>query len=556
MPQNDYYLPQRRLVAQNENAMIQAQRIPRSRFINQWTRKTAFNAAYLVPFLCDEIYPGDHMTYECTIYARQATLVFPNFSQQRFDTFFFYVPCRILWDNWKKFMGEQANPIDTIAYTIPKMVGTVGGDAVGSLVDHFGVPVLGQITGGISILVNALPFRAYNRIWNDWFRDQNIINSATVKTDDTNDAAGIYPLQKRAKGHDFFTTCLPWPQKFTSPVAPLSGLAPVIGIGGLPSGAVATTGPVNVVETGASVNASYGFYWPTATANLMVVQAQTNAAPTLTTNTPQIYANLALAAGMNINTFRQSFMLQQLLERDARGGTRYVEAIKSQFGVISPDFRLQRPEYIGGGSTPIGVTPVAQTSPTTAPAGVLGLLGATGTAAGQHRATYAATEHGFIIGLANIKSEVSYQQGLHKMWSRNTRYDFYTPDLAQLGEQAILQKQIYATGTTGVANDDKVFGYQEAWHELRTHYNEVTGIMRSTAASTIDPWHMAQKFTSAPVLDQTFIQDQGDNILDRVLAAGSAARTGNQQYLVDILINRNAVRPLPVYGTPAMLGRF
>ena len=265
-----------------------------------------------------------------------------------------------------------------------------------------------------------------------------------------------------------------------------------------------------------------------------------------------VYADLSTATGVTINQLRQAFLVQQLLERDARGGTRYTEIIRSHFGVVSPDMRLQRPEYIGGGSSPLMITPVAQTAPTTGL--TVGALGGAGTATGQHQAHYASTEHGYILGLINVKSDLSYQQGMHKMWKRSTRYDFYWPSLAGLGEQAVSRGEIYCTGDP--ANDDVVFGYQERWHEYRTHVSEVTGHFRSGTTGTLDAWHLAQRFLTAPVLGDTFIKDDGVNILDRVLAAGSTARTGFQQYLADILIQRDRTAPLPMYGTPVLLGRF
>ena len=283
-------------------------------------------------------------------------------------------------------------------------------------------------------------------------------------------------------------------------------------------------------------------------ADLIAIRLESSAVNTGAANPPRIFADLAQATGVTINALRQAWLVQDMLERDARGGTRYVELIRSHFGVISPDFRLQRPEYIGGGQTPINLTPIAQTTPTGG--GGLGALGATGTSVGHHGASYAATEHGLIMGLISVKSEIHYQQGMHRMWTRSVRQDFYFPALAGLGEQAILRGEIYALGTT--ANDSVVFGYQERWHELRTRYNEVTGLFRSTAAGNIDEWHLAQEFTAAPTLSDAFIRDEPP--MTRVLAAGAAAN--NMQYLADIHINRTATRPVPMFGTPVTLSHF
>lgn len=551
MPRDAVYLPQRRLVSQEDAAMIERADVPRSKFVGTWSRKTAFDAAYLVPFLIDEVLPGDHLSYNVTAYIRLSTPVFPIFDNQRIDTFFFYVPARILWTNWAKFMGEQASPADTIAYTIPILNLAVADLTLNSIYDHFGLPV-GNIAGGETIDVNSLPLRAYNRIWNDWFRDQNVMDSIPVRTGDTGDLVADYALRRRSKAHDYFTSALPWPQKFTAPSIPIAGLAPVRGIGALNSnwlGGVQAVLETPATPGGAAVGNNYGNwkqFWDPAINNQIFLRGELSSSGG--TIQPYIYADLSTATGVAINQFRQAFLINQLLERDARGGTRYVELIRSHFGVTNPDFRLQRPEYIGGGQTPLVITPIAQTAPTaTEP---LGALGAAGTAAGNHNASYAATEHGYIIGLINVRTELSYQQGLHKLWDRRTRYDFYWPALAQLGEQSILRREIYCTGND--ASDLTVFGYQERWHEYRTHVSEVTGIFRSNVAGTLDAWHLAQDFASAPTLSQTFIQE--DPPMSRVLAAGTLA--ANQQYLADIMISRTAVRPIPSFGTPVMLGRF
>lgn len=530
-----YVLPQRQLVSQDEGSLIEKARVPRSKFINTWTRKTAFNPGALIPLLVDEILPGDHMTYDVTAFIRTATILFPMFDSQRIDTHFFFVPNRLVWDNWARFMGEQDNPGDSIAFTIPQVNTGSGGDPVGSIWDHFGLPVLGQVHAGSYGYVNALPFRCYNLIYNTWFRDENLSGSLPVAKDNGPDNSLNYGLAVRNKSHDYFTSLLPWPQKFTAPTVAVGGLAPIQGLG-VSAATNLAGGPFSAFTTqGTASFANVNDY------NTTFQYIRTTAG-----GLPSIYADLSAATGVQINVLRQAWMVQQLLERDARGGTRYTELIRSHFGVINPDYRLQRPEYIGGGSTPLSVTPVAQTAP--AGSGALGALGAAGTAAGSHHASYAATEHGYIIGLISVKSDLSYQQGLHRMWTRQTRYDFYWPSLAGLGEQAVMRSEIWQDFYTA----DTVFGYQERWQEYRTKYSDVTGIMRSTAAGTLDAWHLAQKFTTPPVLGTAFLGDQPP--MQRVLAGG--ALTDGQQYLANILYRRTAVRPIPTYGTPVALGRF
>lgn len=541
MPKHSYYLPSRKLVSQADAAMVARPQVPRSRFIGQWQHLKTFDAGKLYPFMVDEILPGDHMRYNVTAYVRMATALFPQFSNQRLDTFFFFVPARILWDNWTKFMGEQKDPSSSINYTVP-VVAIDNTVTANSIADHFGLPI-NNITAGQTIDVNCLPFRAYVRIWNDWFRDQNVVNSALVTTGDGPDSIGNYEIKYRMKGHDYFTSALPWPQKFTPLQTLFTGTAPVTGVG-LQQTDTPIAGPLNAIETG-NITTAYPNYVSTASgvANEVIFRFDTLAAAA----PPAIYADLSRATGVTINALRQAWLVQDLLERDARGGTRYVELIRSHFGVTSPDFRVQRPEYIGGGQTPLNITPIAQTA---TGGGGLGALGGVGTAAGQHSASYAATEHGYILGLINIRTELAYQQGIHKLWTRSVRTDFYFPSLAGLGEQAILRQEIYATG---INNDDgAVFGYQERWHEYRTRTSEVTGMFRSNAPSDIDEWHLAQYFSAAPTLSQSFLQD--DPPMSRILASG--ALSVNQQYLADILIQRQAVRPIPMFGTPATLSRF
>lgn len=510
---------------------------------------TAFDAGKLIPILVEFVNPGDHLKYDLHAYVRMATPLFPMFSNQRIDTHWFFVPYRLIWEHFARFMGEQSNPGASIDFLIPQYEGKFSGDDVGSVADYMGLPVAGQIAPGEQLIVSAMPFRAMNLIWNTWFKDQNIQFDVTVNTDDGPDPYTDYPLLARAKSHDYITSALPWAQKFTAPSVPLAGIAPVTGIGFAGGDRVAGSGvAANYYET-SQLPVAYpaGTKRPT-TGNAIdafgvrVVDAGGGV------YYPAIYADLASATGVAINQFRQAFMVQTILERDARGGTRYTELIRSHWDVINPDFRLQRPEYIGGGATPLQLTPIAQTAPT---AGVpLGALGAAGTGAGRHSASYAATEHGVILAFLSIKSELLYQQGVRRQWLARTRYDLPWPELMGLGEQAVTRAEVYYTGDN--TNDDAVFGYQERYHEYRTHMSQVTGIMRSTAAGTLDAWHLGQKFTSAPTLSDAFIQDTPP--MARVLAAGSAA--AGQQYYADLVFTADMVRPISMYGTPTNLGRF
>jgi len=535
-----YVLPSRNLVSQQDAAVIQRPDVPRSKFLGSWNHKKTFDAGIIYPFLCDEVLPGDHMKYDVTAMVRMFTPQLPFMDSQRVDTHFFFVPNRLVWDNWVKFMGEQLSPADSIAYTIPQYTSTGNGFAVGSLADHFGLPTIGQPTAPLS--VSVLPFRAYGLIFNEWFRDENLVLPVTVSLGDAATTEPTIVLRRRAKSHDYFTSCLPWPQKFTPPSLNIGGNAPVKGL------AIATGVGTTVAGTPAASKESPNVApsgWTGHTHSVPVANISFRSSST-TLVQPDIYADLSVATGISINQFREAMMVQTLLERDARGGTRYTEIVRSHFGVVSPDARQQRPEYIGGGSTPLQTTPVAVT---TGPNVDLGKLGGAATAAGSHRASYAATEHGYIIGLVSVKSELSYSQGIHRHWSRLTRNDLYWPAFAGLGEQAVLQKELYALGT---AADSTVFGYQERHHEYRTRTSEVTGLFRPTAAGNIDEWHLSQQFGAAPVLGATFIEDSPP--MSRVLLAGATAT--NQQYLGDFFIRREATRPIPMFGTPATLGRF
>jgi len=499
--------------------------IPRSSFDRSHNHKTTLDSGYLVPIYVDEGLPGDTFNVKATLFARLTTPIVPIMDNMHLDTHFFAVPMRLVWNNWAKFNGEQTDPDDTTDYTIPQMVSPAGGYQVGSVHDYMGLP-----TGVAGVSHSCLWHRAMNLIWNEWYRDQNLQDSLVVKKDDTPDDPALYTLLKRGKRHDYFTSSLPWPQKGPGVEIPLGTTAPL----------KAATDTFN----GLSVFDSAGVrkLMNTDSVNLTL-------SATAGSEATQLYADLSNASAATINSLRQAFQVQKMFERDARGGTRYTEIIRSHFGVTSPDGRLQRPEYLGGGSTAINITPVPQTSPTgtyaTTPQGNLAAMG-TALASG-HGFHHSFTEHVLILGFVSIRADLNYQQGLNRMWSRKTRFDFYWPALSHIGEQAVLRKEIYCTGVP--ANDDVVWGYQEGFAEYRYRPSQITGLFRSQAAQSLDIWHLAQDFATAPVLDATFIEENPP--VDRIVAVAS-----QPQFLMDCYFRQQCSRPMPVYGVPGLIDHF
>lgn len=528
-------------------AMIPRADIPRASFARQSNHKTTFDGGYLIPFYVEEVLPGDSFNVRCTMFARLATPINPIMDNMHLDTQFFFVPNRLIWTNWVKMMGQQDDPGDSISYITPVCNTPAGGYTVNSLQDYMGLPTVGSTFGASAVAsyANLWP-RAYNLIWNEWYRDENLQDSVVVDKDDGPDDPADYVLLRRGKRHDYFTSALPWPQKGNTAVSlPLGTTAPVyanMSVTTLPSlkNAAGDIRQLASVSGGVTVTAA-GSNW-TSSGSLSWGQAD-----------QALYADLSAATAATINQLRLAFQTQKVLERDARGGTRYTEIIRSHFGVISPDARLQRPEYLGGGSTPVIVNPTVQTSGTSAsgtttPLGTLSGVGAA--VAHGHGFTQSFTEHGVIIGLLSVRADLNYQQGVRRMWSRSTRYDYYLPAFAMLGEQTILTKEIYATGNSTV--DNAAFGYIPRWDELRYRPSMITGLFRSTANGTIDNWHLAQNFANVPTLNNTFIQETPP--ISRITAVGSSAN--GKQFILDAFINERLARPLPMHSVPGLIDHF
>lgn len=522
-------------VMKHSFSQVPSAEIPRSKFNRSHGHKTAFNSGYLVPFYVDEVMPGDTFSVNVTSFARLATPIFPLMDNMYMDTQFFFVPFRLIWDNWEKQQGAQVDPGDSTDFLEPQIVAPAGGHAPESIYDYMGIP-----PGVANLAHSALPLRAYALAWNQWYRDQNLQDSIPISKGDGPDLATAYTLLKRGKRHDYFTACLPWPQKGQAVQIPLGTVAPVVGTGGSPlfnlPGNTPATSNLNFVASDnvfARIQGGSG-----ATASGIA-----------TWNTTALQADLTQATAATINSLRQAFAIQKMFERDARGGTRYIEVVQAHWKVKSPDARLQRVEFLGGGSTPIMINPVPQTSASgTYADSPQGNLAAYGTGLGTgHGFHMSFTEHGLVLGLVSIRADLTYQQGLERMWSRRTRVDRYWPALAHLGEQAVLRKEIYATGVQ--AEDETVFGYQERAGDYRYKPSRISGVFRSSHPQSLDAWHLSQEFGSAPVLGAQFIEENPP--VDRVVAV-----TTEPQFICDFYIQAMCARPMPVFGVPGFIDRF
>lgn len=518
-------------------AQVPHAEIRRAKFDRPFNLLTTMNEGDLVPIYVDEVLPADTFKINLNALVRMATPLYPVMDNANIDFYFFFVPARLLWDHFQNLMGQNDSTFwaEPTEYTTPQTTAPANGWNVGTIADYMGIP-----TGVKGLSVNSMPFRAYAKIWNEWFRDENLQQPVTQSKDDTTTAgsntgtaltdaeAGGLPL-KVCKYKDYFTSCLPSPQKASEPVTiPMLGNAPVriyndTELTDILSGKVNSpkfdqqTGAVNIKGTNIIDNPTEGY----------------------------MGAELKNVTGATINELRQAIAVQHIFERDARTGTRYKEILKGAWGVTSPDARLDRSEYIGGYRLPININQVIQTSSTdsTSPQGNTAAYSMT--TMSRNMCTYSATEHGYVLGLAAIRVDHSYQQGLPRMWTRTTRFSYYDPMLANLGEQAVLNREIYAQGTD---KDEEVFGYQEAWADYRYRTNMVTSEMRSTYAQTLDAWHYADKYDSLPTLSSSWIKEGTENI-DRTLAVQSS---NSHQFICNFFFDQSWTRPMPVYSVPGL----
>lgn len=543
--------------------------IRRSSFKRPSDHKTTFNTGDLIPIYVDEILPGDTVSMDMASLVRMQTPIFPVMDNAYMDVYFFSCPERLIWDHWKEFWGENNLTAweQQVEYTIPQIEAPSGGWATGTIADYMGIP-----TGIDNLSVSHLPFRAYIKIWNEFFRDENLKDPAMITTDETTITGansgdyvtyaecGALPL-KAAKYHDYMTSCLPAPQRGPSVSLPLGSDAPVrTGKALLDTYAPTTNGMSfgwvgNSFEPGQDewfsldINATSNYADPNGFHPVQMEKGALQHKDTMQVYPNNLYADLSHATAATINQLRQAFAVQAFYEAQARGGSRYIEFVKNIFGVTSPDARMQRPEYLGGTRININMDQVLQTSSTdaTSPQGNTAAFSCT--VSTDKLFTHSFTEHSILMGLAVIRTDHTYQQGIERFWSRKKWTDFYVPQFANLGEMAVLNKEIYAQGTS---KDDEVFGYQEAWADYRYKPSRVSGEMRSTASGTLDSWHYGDDYNALPTLSSSWIDEVVSNV-DRTIAVPSGTA---DQFFADFYFEPTYVRPMPIYSIPAMLNHF
>jgi hypothetical protein len=501
--------------------------IRRSSFNRSHGKKMTIDADTLYPFFVDEVLPGDSISLNATLFGRLNTPLYAPMDNIHLETFYFWIPMRQIWDNSKKFFGEQINPGDSIDYTIPIIASDATGYGEQSIYDYFELPT--KLTRSYNH--SALPLRCYYKVWDEWFRDENIQNSLTFDTDDGPDLHSDYTLQKRGKRHDYFTSCLPSPQKGTGISLPLGTSADI-------AADLHYDGVDDAINRPTILDPGTTDYYPMENASYSHGASATGNAG------QKLYADLTNATAATVIQLREALQLQVLLETDARSGTRYFESVYAHFGVDMPH-ELYRSEFLGGGSEMVNINPV----PSQNDLGTTGKIGSFGTVSGSgHGFTKSFVEHGYVIGLVNMRADLTYQQGMDKMWSRSTRYDFYYPELAHIGEDAVLTKEIYMDSASA-ANDDDVFGYQERFAEYKFKNSKLVGLFRSNCTSSLDPWHLSQEFGAVPTLNSSFIES--NTPMDRIMTV-----TTEPDMILDVYFDYQHARPMPVHSVPGLVSHF